>query len=263
MKINWFNKLLSAAEKNAPGILGGLAVAGLIAAVASAIYDTPKAMQVYEEEKQARIELGEEPMTKFEVFKLCVPCYIPTIATTVATGICMITSVVTGQKRYAALASVCGLTEASFRNFKESAKEVLSDEQFEAVRDRAADKTIENHHTMVQNGIIPESDITITGKGNMLCIEAWSGKPFRASREHVEHCINVINERMMQENWVTLSDLLDEIGVYTYGKNCRYMGWDINRDGLILLSPSSRLYEGEPALVVDYMNPPVSLPELR
>ena len=248
MKLN----LMAKVKKHAP-LLCAIAATGMVfGAVVSAIHDTPKALRRIEEEKIFREERELEPLSKWETVKIAVPCYIPTIATTIAAETCIILSVVTGQKKYAALAAASSLTEAAFRNFKDSAKEALTPEEYKKVTERVADKTIERHHAVVQN----ETDIVLTGHGDTLCIENWSGKIFRARKEWVEHCINVVNEHMRCENWVTLSDLLDEIGVFDVGHSCSVLGWEINSDGYIEPSFSSKLIDGEPALVIDYVNEP-------
>ena len=242
--------------KNGPVICAAGATVMLIGAVAAAIHDTPKALTVLENERAVREEQQLPPMTKLEVVKLTAPCYIPTIAATVTSGVCIVASVVSGQKRYAALAAASALTETAFRNFKESAKDVLTPEEYKKVHERVADTTLERHHARA----IADEDIELTGHGNTLCIESWSGKPFRASKEWVEHCINMVNERMRNENWVTLADLLDEIGVYNVGKGCSTLCWEINDNGYIIPAFSSKLYEGEPALVIDYVNEPSATP---
>lgn len=248
MKLNLMAKL----TKHAP-LLCAIAATGMVfGAVVSAIHDTPKALQRIDEERTFRAERKLEPLSKWEMVKIAVPCYIPTIATTIAAETCIILSVVTGQKKYAALAAASSLTEAAFRNFKDSAKEALAPEEYKKVTERVADKTVERRHAAIQN----EVDIVTTGHGDTLCIEHWSGKVFRARKEWVEHCINVVNEQMRCENWVTLADLLDEIGVFNAGHSCSVLGWEINSDGYIEPAFSSRLIDGEPALVIDYVNGP-------
>jgi hypothetical protein len=240
-KINKIKKIFSA---KSPVIFAGLALIGLGCSVASAIHDTPKAIKLLEEERQLREENDMEPMTTFEKVKVAAPAYIPTLITTIGTGGCIIASAITGEKRYAALASACAVAETGLRTYQESVKEVLTPEDVKKVEEAVATKKVES-------APIKPDDILFTGYGETLCYETLSGRYFRSSANAIEHAINIFNRRLTEEVVMSLNDLYGEMNIPNT-KAGNILGWDVS-DGLIEPCFRSKLDElGNPCLVIDY-----------
>ena len=242
--MNKINKIKNVLGAKSPVIFAGLALIGLGCSVASAIHDTPKAIKLLEEEERFREENNAEPMTPFEKFKTAVPAYIPTIITTIGTGGCIVASAITGEKKYAALASACTLAETGLRTYQESAKEVLTPEDVKKVEEVVATKKLE------ATPIKPD-DILFTGYGETLCYETLSGRYFRSSANALEHAINMFNRRLTEEVVMSLNDLYDELNLPNT-KAGNILGWDVS-EGLIEPCFSSKLDDlGNPCLVLDY-----------
>lgn len=104
-------------------------------------------------------------------------------------------------KEIAVLTGSCAYLAHERDKFKEVMKEKLVEEA--GMSEEKAEETIqeaaEETHTrmaaeIVHNGekfVIPS--VEETGHGNLLCIDCWSGRAFRSSKEHVEDAIRSLN----------------------------------------------------------------------
>lgn len=229
-----------AISKNSPTILTGLSVAGLCTTAIFAGKATPKAIILIEEERKKR----EEPLAKADILKLTWKCYIPTACIGAATIACIIGSNSINQRRNAALATVYGLTEAAFREYKEKVVETIGKNKELKVRDEISSDRIKANPP-------GESEVIFTGKGEVLCYDSLSGRYFRSDIEKIRRSINDINKNFLSDMWVGLNDLYYELGL-AGTKLGDEMGWDLD-NGLVDVSFSSGLTEeGEPCLVLNY-----------
>lgn len=242
-------KLGGIISKNSPTILTGLAVGGLITTVIFAVQATPKACYVLGEEVENRGLQGaifSDCLSKKEVVKLTWKLYIPTISMGVVTIACIISSNSINQRRNAALATVYGLTETAFREYKEKVVETIGKSKELKVRDDiCADHVAQNP--------VGRNEVIITGKGNVLCMDSLSGRYFRSDIDKVRKSINSLNEEMLGNigMWISVNDLYDEIGL-AHTSQGDMMGWDLDQ-GTIRISYSSQLTENEePCLVLNY-----------
>ena len=104
----------------------------------------------------------------------------------------------------------------------------------------------------IKKNPVTKSDVIVTGNGTTLCFDAVSGRYFQSSMQKIESAKNKINERMLCENYVSLNDLYDELGMEPT-KIGEDLGWNIFTDRLIDISFSSQLADdGTPCLVMDY-----------
>ena len=246
-------------SKNSPTILTGIAVGGLVTTVIFAVRATPKAIEILEEYKNERCSdcmsrRGDKEcahcvdysLSKKEVVKLTWKLYIPAAAMGTVTIACIISSNSINQRRNAALATVYGLTETAFREYKEKVVETIGKNKELKVRDDiCADHVTQNP--------VGRNEVIITGKGNVLCMDSLSGRYFRSDIDKVRKSINSLNEEMLGNigMWISVNDLYDEIGL-AHTAQGDMIGWDLDQ-GTIRISYSSQLTENEePCLVLNY-----------
>lgn len=241
-------------SKNSPTILTGLAVCGLVTTVIFAVRATPRAMQILECERQERWDGDENDprdfddytLPKWDIIKIAWKPYIPAVAMGTVTIACIISSNSINQRRNAALATVYGLTETAFREYKEKVVETIGKNKELKVRDDiCADHVAQNP--------VGRNEVIITGKGNVLCMDSLSGRYFRSDIDKVRKSINSLNEEMLGNigMWISVNELYDEIGL-AHTSQGDMMGWDLDQ-GTIRISYSSQLTENEePCLVLNY-----------
>lgn len=257
-------------SKNSPTILTGMAVAGLVTTTILGIKATPKALQViddfvwdkYEEEVEDKDKvsfaewLGVETddgyswsdrvnyPSKMEVIKLTWKVYLPTVITGAVTVGCIIGAHHISLRRNAALASLYGLTETAFKEYKSKVVETIGRNKELKIRDEIASDRIKRNPPGT-------SEIILTGRGPVLCFDTLSGRYFRSDIEQIRKVVNELNHNMLSEMFLPLNELYYALGLSNISIGDQ-IGWDVE-SGMVEISFSTQLTsEGEPCLVLNY-----------
>ena len=241
-------KLGGKISQKSPTILSVIAVTGLVGSVIFAVRATPKALKLLEQERDIREDNSEdgviEPLTKPEIAKIVWKCYIPTAVICAVTAACILGSNSISNRRINALAGVYGFTEAAFREYRAKVAETIGEKKEKGVRDAVAKDRIgrdpvENH------------EVLITGDGNALCYDVFSGRYFKSDSNKLRKVENLLNKQLLSDMHVCINDLYYEIGLPDT-KMGGDLGWSV-ADGLIDFQFSSHLAsDGTPCLVIDY-----------
>ena len=229
-------------ERHAPEILTGIGVAGMVTTTILAVKATPKACLLINDRKD---ELEVEKLRATELIKTTWKCYIPAIMTCGVSIACLVGASSVNFKRNAALATAYKLSEAALSEYKDAVIEAIGEKKEQSVRDKVAEERLKKNP-------VSKSEIIVTGNGTTLCYDPVGNSYFKSSIQQIESAKNKLNARMLSENYVSLNDFYDELGIGPT-KLGDDLGWDIYKDGLIDIAFSSRLAEdGTPCLVMDY-----------
>lgn len=229
-------------EKRTPEILTGIGIAGMITTTVLAVKATPKAILLLSDRKD---ELETERLPITEVVKTAWKCYIPAAVICGVSIACLIGASSVNLKRNAALATAYKLSEAALSEYRDAVVETIGEKKARDIRDKVAEKRVKKNP-------VTKSDVIVTGNGTTLCLDSISGRYFQSSMQKIESAKNKINERMLCDNYVSLNDLYDELGMECT-KIGEDLGWNIFGDGLLDISFSSQLTDdGTPCLVMDY-----------
>lgn len=239
--VNALNGVAKVLKKHSPEILTGIGIVGMVATTVTAVRATPKALELIDER-----EIKESKrLSNMEVVQTTWKCYVPAAVTGTLSAACLIGASSVNMRRNAALATAYTLSEAALKEYKEKAVEVVGEKKEQAIRDAVAkDKVVKNP--------VSGSEVIMTGKGDVLCLDVISMRYFRSSRDVLEKAANKLNRRMRDEMYISLNDFYDEIGL-VHTKIGDDLGWDIDMDGYIDLNFSAQLAEDDtPCLVIDY-----------
>lgn len=229
-------------DRHAPEILTGIGVAGMVTTTILAVKATPKACLLINDRKD---ELEVEKLRATELIKTTWKCYIPAIMTCGVSIACLVGASSVNFKRNAALATAYKLSEAALSEYKDAVIEAIGEKKEQSVRDKVAEERLKKNP-------VSKSEIIVTGNGTTLCYDPVGNSYFKSSIQQIESAKNKLNARMLSENYVSLNDFYDELGIGPT-KLGDDLGWDIYKDGLIDIAFSSRLAEdGTPCLVMDY-----------
>ena len=240
-------------SKHSPEILVGLGIAGMITTTVLAVKATPKALQLIEYKKQ---ELDTDTLTPLETVKTTWKCYVPSAVSGAISIACLIGSNSVNAKRNAALATAYKLSESAFHEYRNSVIETIGDKKERTVRDKVAEKQIENNP-------VTRNEIIVTGKGQTLCFDPFSHRYFYSSLDKLNRAANKLNYDIVADPFddgVNLNSFYDEIGLpgTMTGDG---LGWNM-KIGLIEIDPSAQVvaegeeHEGEPCIVVNFVHPP-------
>lgn len=236
-------------SKNSPAILTGLSVAGLLSTTIFAINATPKALKLLDSEAFER-----DPIMRYEDFsftdklKITWKLYLPAAAIGATTIACIIGANSVNAKRHAALATMYGITETAFKEYRSKVIETIGKNKELKVRDEISGDRIKKNPPGV-------NEIIFTGKGEILCYDSMSGRYFKGDIEQIRKSVNSLNKDLMTDMFISVNDLYYALGLAPT-KLGRDMGWDLNQ-GLLEITFSSQLTEhDEPCLVLNYtVNP--------
>jgi len=229
--------------RNSPTILTGISVAGLFTTVGMAINATPKAYQI----------LGgkgwrKSHPSKKEIIKLTWRCYVPTIIMGGVTIACVIGANSINLRRNAALASAYSLTEVALKEYQSKVIETIGVAKEQKIKDSIDEDTINKNP-------VKDSEVIITGKGEMLCFETISGRYFYDDIENIRRIQNELNFDLMNDGFISMNDVYEKLNL-PYSDIGEDLGW-YAKDGLMEFRFSSQLTtKGVPCLVVGYHRKP-------
>lgn len=254
-----FTDLGKAARKHSPEILTGIGIAGMISTTVLAVRATPKALMLIEEKKREKkfavIKDGGDPdLTKLEIVKTAWKPYIPAAVTGAASVACLVGASSVNARRNAALAAAYALSESTLADYKEKVVETIGEKKAQEVKDAIAKDKIDNDP-------VSRKEVVITDKGETLFYESLSGRYFKSDYESIRSAVNTLNEQLLLDEYITLNEFYEAIGLDDIQPLGDQLKWRVNPDssdkGLIQLDFSSQLTDDmTPCGVIGFSNPP-------
>jgi hypothetical protein len=232
---------------NAPAILTAIGVTGTLSTAWLTAKAAIKTTKLIEAEEAARAESTEpyEPMTKADKAELVWKLYIPAAISAGMTITAVILSNRVGARRAAAVASAYGLAEKALEEFKKKTRETVGEDKEREIRTAIAKDVVDK---------AIDREIHFVGSGNFLCVDAYSGRPFRATREDIRAAVNTINSQIHGDNYASLTDFWNELGLEGTSESDN-LGW--NTDQLIAVDIDGGIAkDGEPFILYTFRNPP-------
>lgn len=240
-------------SKNASKILGGVAITGGITAVYFAVTATPKAMILLEEKKK---ELGVEKLDAKTIVKTAAPVYIPTALSMGVSIGCIIGAIHVDERRNAALAAACTLSETALKTYQDKVLETIGSEKEQEIRETIALEKMAKHPEPASVPVAKNMGEDAAYDQRVKCWESLSNTYFWTSRALIERAINGVNKQLLSDLQVSENDLFDYLGIDHCG-NGDLLGWDTDQALSIDIFYASKLDEdGMPCLVLDYRTPP-------
>lgn len=248
--------------KHSPEILTGIGVAGMMSTAVLAVRATPKALELIESEKRKQNhKLLEEAkkagndicdqvtkLSYLEMIKVAWKPYIPAVATGIVSTACIIGASSVSMRRNAALATAYQLSTTALADYKEKVIETIGEKKEQTVKDKVAQKKVEENP-------VSNNEIIVTEKGNTLCFDSFSSRYFKSDIEAIRRAENNLNQRLLAYDYISLNDYFAEIGL-RHTELGYQLGWRVDK-GLIQLHFSSQLADdGTPCVVVNFDNPP-------
>lgn len=246
MNIKTYLKIVEGwTKRNAPSILTGASVAGLITTTVMAVRATPKAYYILED-LQADYN-GDPP--KIQIVKSCWKVYAPSFIMGIITATCMISANTINIKRNAALASLYSLSETALKTYQEKVVETIGEEKEDKIRQKYREEKIQKNNL---------KNLERTVYGDDLCFEAITGRYFTSDMQHIRRVVNDMNQKIIMDGEVTLNEFFMALGLdgTIVGND---MGW--NLENRLEIDYGSCLYsDGTPCLYLDYRKHPIILP---
>lgn len=239
------NKALFHFNKNSPTILAGVAVAGVAATAVIAAVNHAKAVDIYYSENRAVHKVRDIPEDRKErtidFVKTTWKCYIPAGIVGAATVGCIIGSNRVGLGRTAAVQAALVAVERSYDEYRDKVIEEYGESK---------DRTIRNEIAKDRVAALPPSATIISGPGNVLSCELYTGRYFTSDMETLRRAVNDLNARLITHDMASLQDFYDMIGLLPTQVSDD-LGW--NSDKMMELEFTTVLTEdGRPCLAFEY-----------
>lgn len=232
-------------ERHSPAILTGIGAAGVVSTAILAGKGGTKAGRILDERRmQYLLEGVENPEIGFaEQVQLTWKCYIPAAINLSISVAAIIGANSVNSRRIATLASAYAMSESSLTEYKDKVLELVGENKSQKIEDAIALDTLEEK-------VLDDSSIVLTGKGNTLCLDAHSGRYFRSDIETIRRAENMINHRLINSTFVTINEFYSAIDLEPT-KLGDELGW--RTDNMVSIRISAQIASnGEPCLVVDF-----------
>src|SRR5690606_4348768 len=109
-------------------------------------------------------------------------------------------------RRAATMMSLYTLTDTAFKEYKTKVVETIGEKKEEAIREEIAkDRMNDNPPT--------DGQVIITGGGDQLCYDMYSGRYFKSDIEKIRKAMNDLNQEALQNFYVPLNMFYSSIGL--------------------------------------------------
>lgn len=242
------NNVIDYAKKNEPAILSGIGVAGVFITAWMAFKAGPKANYILEKHR-CMIDSGKDKKEETKkAIKELAPVVIPPAAMAVATSVCIIGSNSVSSKRIAVLSAAYNVSESALKEYQNKVTEIVKPEKVKQIKESLAKDELE------KNPIKPSTDVIVTGDGDVLCMDCYSGRYFRSNAQKIGQAVNELSADVQTDMYVSLNDFYSKIGIPSIPMGDDF-GWNVDdlNHGQLSIEVSAHLTpDKQPCLVVNY-----------
>jgi len=242
------NNLTDFAKKNEPAILTGAGVAGVFITAIMAFKAGPRAQEIINRHTAMNPPAGQEKEVTKQMIKELAPVVLPPIGMAVATSVAIIGSNKVSSKRIAVLSAAYSMSESALKDYQAKVTEMVKPDKVQKIKESIAkDK-------MDQNPMPASNDIIITGDGDVLCMDCYSGRYFRSNAQKIGQAINELSADLQTDMYVSLNDFYSKIGLGAVPMGDDF-GWnvdDLTRGQLDITVSAQLTPDKQPCLVMMY-----------
>lgn len=256
-------KSLNLLKSNAPEILTGLGVGGVVATSVLAAKGGRNAVIKIEDEKEifrttGKTSFGAVPtvdqddfLTDWQKVKLLFPCYAPAVVSGAVTIVCIVASQKTAGRRTSAAIAAYSISEKAFSEYKEKVLEEIGPGKEEKIRGKIAQDKVDNNPPK-------SSEVIITKRGEVLFQEGLTGRYLRTEMESIRKAVNDFNYILNHDLEVCLGEFYDLIGLDQTTQSPS-IGWTSEQQLDLHFHAVVDQKAGEPCIVFEYITPPKAL----
>jgi hypothetical protein len=236
---------------NSPLILTAFGVVGVATTAYLTGKATLKADKILAEDNENRPQgyiKGGIPRTKRETFELVWKVYIPPFLVGTLTCGSIIMANRIGTRRAAAMAGALAISERAYDEYREKVRETIGKNKEDKLRTEIQQKRVDENPPTAEN-------VIITGNGEVLCKDAYSGRYFKSSMEEIKAAQNHVNHMRLNSDYASLTDFYNFLGLEPT-KESDNVGWNTG-EALEVMFTSAISDKQEPVLVMDFVVGPI------
>ena len=229
-------------KEHFPTILSVAAGVGTLATAYLASRASFQAAEIIHYSERERGPLTDRKERIIERTKLVWKLYIPAGISAASTITCIISANRVEAKKTLAAQTAFAVSERVFHEYRDKVIEEYGERKDEAIRDQIAEDRVK--------ATAPKSDIMISGPGNVLCCELFTGRYFNSDMETLRKSQNELNARLLAHDYATFDDFYYMVGLSRTSSSSQ-IGWRSTK--LMELRFTTVLSEdGRPCLAFEY-----------
>lgn len=231
-------------------ILTSVAIFGVIATAGTVGWGTLKADEIL---KSSRSSISK--------IKSAYPYYIPAAICGAGTIAAMVTNSYLNYKEVAAISATAAYAFKNRKILGDKIREIVPEEELKKVKEALALKTVKDEPPFNLESV------EITGNGDLLCLDGYSGRWFRSSEEAVAEAERQLNELFETNKYVCLNDFYKLLGIeethfgYQFGwvNDPDWYGASVEFENTVIdnYKTPTGVCRGEPVLVIDLYDYPM------
>lgn len=231
------------AKQHSPIILSTIAGVGTVVTAylaARASFEAARLLDQYEDLNG----ISDDPKERLKdrtkvVWKL----YIPTAVSATSTIICIVAANRVETSKTLAAQTAFTVSQQLYSEYRDKVVEQFGANKDQSIRDSIATERVLKNPP-------PSNDILVSGPGNVLCCEQFTGRYFTSDMESLRRAQNDLNAKLLSQDYATLYDFYYMIGLGSTSYS-EQLGW--KSDKLMELQFSTVLTEdNRPCLSFDY-----------
>lgn len=183
---------------NSPVILTALGVTGTLVTAYLAGTASFQAAHILAEESPH--------LTTKEKTKLVWKLYIPTGLSAAATVGAVIAANQVQNRRTAAMATMYAVTQRAYDEYRDKIRDKLGPKKEQAARVELAQEKVDK---------VPQisREVFLTGAGDILCFEDFTGRFFESDQEALRKAQNDVNQQVLNDGYASLTDFYDRVNL--------------------------------------------------
>lgn len=246
----------NALSKNERKILTIITIGAEALAIYEAIKEGPTFKKILDEKKEAGAG-------KLETIKAVAPSAIKIAAPFAVSASAALLNHKKASDTISSLSSLYTLSKTVHEEYKAANKEAIKEEFGEEAAERIERKTAGKQASKVYYDTVNDpSQIIVTGHGNDLFYDAWSGRFFYSDINYVKSIVNSFNYRLRSEMWLTANELYSDLGVGPVGAG-KTQGWSAEYGEVEVTFYAEMDDLDKPYTVMEFKNEPVFEHSLR
>jgi hypothetical protein len=188
--------------------------------------------------------ISDDPKERLmERTKVVWTLYIPAAVSATSTIICIVSANRVQASKTLAAQTAFTVSQQLYSEYRDKVVEEFGARKDQSIRDSVAQERILKEPP-------PSPDILVSGPGNVLCCELFTGRYFTSDMETLRRAQNDLNSRLLSQDYATLYDFYYMIGLSATSYS-EQLGW--KSDKLMDLQFSTVLTDdGRPCLSFDY-----------
>lgn len=250
-----FKGIIKTAERlsidNSPAILTGIGAVG----TAATAYLTGKAsfiaaQLIHDAQHDEDLKETGHDLTKREKVELVWKEFVVPVSAGTITIASIVYANRVSTKRAAALAAAYTLSDKAFGDYKEKVVEKLGIKKEQAARDELAQEKVDKNPSS-------KNQIFVTGNGDVVCYDLYTGRYFNSSMESLRKAENEVNLYVIHNGRARLNDLYNHLGLSNI-KMGDEVGWTPDRP-LDIEYSTTMTDDSRPAISIDYQVTPIRI----